>query len=212
MSAPEYLEEFTRAVRQSLPDARGARSVRHEARVKRLAELRGEIERMAAAIAAGLLSPTLRAKLEAGEGEHTRLVFDQSASKTPTVGDFLPRLADLSTALVEYLESVPLRYVDRARTMLKGLIGDVQLIPECQYLTAEIELEGGRLLGGSRCENKCGSEGPLVALLATASPLQNGIVGACYGLVQYSPLWPKARPGGRPAVGPLRQRPRAHAR
>ena len=84
---------------------------------------------MAAAIAAGLLSPTLRAKLEAAEVEHTRLVSDQSASNTPMVADFLPRLADIYSALVESLESVPPRYVDRARTTLKGLIGDVQLHP-----------------------------------------------------------------------------------
>jgi hypothetical protein len=53
---------------------------------------------MAAAIAAGLLSPTLRAKLEAGEVEHTRLVSDHRASSTPTVADFLPRLAYLQRA------------------------------------------------------------------------------------------------------------------
>ena len=45
-------------------------------------------------------------------------------------------------ALVESLESVPPRYVDRARTMLKGLIGEVRLIPEGEYVTAEFELEG----------------------------------------------------------------------
>jgi hypothetical protein len=41
---------------------------------------------------------------------------------------------------------VPLRYVGRARTASKGLIGEVRLIPEGEHLTAEFELEGGRLL------------------------------------------------------------------
>jgi len=52
-------------------------------------------------------------------------------------------------ALVESLESVPPRYVDRARTMLKGPIGEVRLIPEGEYLTAEFELEGWRLLAAA---------------------------------------------------------------
>ena len=68
--------------------------------MKRLAELRGEIEH----IAAGLLSPTLRAKLEAAEVVHTRLVSDKSASNTPRAADFLAGLA--------------------------GLIGDVRMIPD----------------------------------------------------------------------------------
>jgi hypothetical protein len=51
------------------------------------------------------------------------LASDQSASNTPTVADSLPHLADTQSALVENLESVPPRYVDRARTTLKGLTG-----------------------------------------------------------------------------------------
>jgi hypothetical protein len=41
-----------------------------------------------------------------------------------TVTDFLPRLAGTYAALVEHLERMPPRYVDRARTALKGLIGE----------------------------------------------------------------------------------------
>ncbi len=52
-------------------------------------------------------------------------------------------------ALVENLESVPPRYVDRARTTLKCLIGEVRLIPEGEYVTAELELEGARLLAAA---------------------------------------------------------------
>ena len=51
------------------------------------------------------------------------LASDQRASNTPTVADFLPQLAHTQSALVENLESVPPRYVDRARTTLKGLTG-----------------------------------------------------------------------------------------
>jgi site-specific DNA recombinase len=128
LSAPEYLEEFKRAVRQALADARGARAMHSESQGRRLAELAAEIEHMAAAIAAGLLSPTLRNKLEAAEAERANLVSEQGASSTPTVADFLPRLADTYSALVENLENLPPGHVDRARTTLKGLIGEVRLI------------------------------------------------------------------------------------
>ena len=65
------------------------------------------------------------------------------------MADFLPRLADTYSELVENLERVPPRYLDRARTALKGLIGEVRLIPEGGHLTAEFELEGGRLLAAA---------------------------------------------------------------
>jgi hypothetical protein len=39
--------------------------------------------------------------------------------------------------------------VDRARTTLKGLIGENRLVPEGEHLTAEFELEGGRLLAAA---------------------------------------------------------------
>ena len=114
-----------------------------------MAELGAEIEHMAAAIAAGLLSPTLRTKLETAEAEREHLVSDQGASNPPTVVDLLPRLAQTYSALVENLEGVPPRYVDRARTTLKGLVGQIRLIPEGECLTAEFELEGSRLLAAA---------------------------------------------------------------
>jgi hypothetical protein len=98
-----------------------------------------------AAIAAGLLSPTLKSKLEAAEAERAALVSHPSETDIPTVATILPRLAGTYAALVENLEHVSPRYVDRARTALKGLIGEVRLIPEGEHLTAEFELEGGRL-------------------------------------------------------------------
>lgn len=65
------------------------------------------------------------------------------------MADLLPRLADTYAKLVENLEHVPARYLARARTALKCLIGEVRLIPEGEYLTAEFELEGARLLAAA---------------------------------------------------------------
>jgi hypothetical protein len=70
--------------------------------------------------------------------------FTPGETDISRVATILPRLASTYAALVKNLEHV--RYVDRARTALKGLIGEVRLIPEGGRLTAEFELEGGRLL------------------------------------------------------------------
>jgi hypothetical protein len=120
--------------------------LKQDTHAKRLVELGAEIEHMVAAVAAGLLSPTLKARLEAAEAERTALVSTSCASGSSAVADLVPRLGDTYRRLVEHLERVPPRHVDRARTSLKGLIGEVRLIPGGEHLTAEFELEGGRLL------------------------------------------------------------------
>jgi hypothetical protein len=114
-----------------------------------LGELMREIENMTAAIAAGLLSPALKAKLEATEAEHAKLLSSQDGSIAATVTEFLPRLADTYRDLVENLERVPPRHVDRARTTLKGLVGEVLLVPEDGRLVAEFTLQGGRLMAAA---------------------------------------------------------------
>jgi hypothetical protein len=48
--------------------------------------------------------------------------------------------------MVENLEQVPPHYVDRARTTLKGLIGEIRLVPDGGSLTAEFDLQTDRLL------------------------------------------------------------------
>jgi len=107
---------------------------------------------MVAAVAAGLLSPTLKSKLQAAEAERTVLMSTSSASAVSAVADLVPRLADTYRTLVEHLEHMPPRYVDRARTTLKGLIGEIRLLPEGGHLTAEFELEGGRLLAAAHAK------------------------------------------------------------
>ena len=101
---------------------------------------------MVAAIAAGLLSPALKTKLEAAEAERAALGLDRLTPDTAGVMDLLPRLTESYSTLIENLEKVPPRYLDRARTTLRGLLGEIRLTPEGEHLIAEFELEGGRLL------------------------------------------------------------------
>ena len=109
LSGPEYVEEFKRAVRQALRDERAARSAQQDTHAKRLVELGAEIEHMVAAVAPGLLSPTLKARLEAAEVERTALMSTSCASGSSAVADLVPRLADTYRTLVEHLERVPPR-------------------------------------------------------------------------------------------------------
>jgi hypothetical protein len=74
------------------------------------------------------------------------LASDQSASNTPAVADFLPQLADTQSALVENLESLPPRCLDRARTTLKGLTGQSKSV-SARWL--KFELARGRLLAAA---------------------------------------------------------------
>jgi site-specific DNA recombinase len=149
LGSPAYLDEFKRAVREVLSAARTRRASAREMRANRLSDLTCEIERMVEAVAAGLLSPALRTKLEAAEAERTSLLAADGGSAVTAVGELLPRLADTYRTMVETLEQVPPRFVDRARTTLKGLIGEIRLIPDGVGLTAEFDLKADGLLAAA---------------------------------------------------------------
>jgi len=145
--APEYLDEFKREFRALRAAQRSVRKSVREARLKRLAELEHEIGHVIDAIAAGLLSPALKAKLEAAESERGKLMNDRGEA-SDKVAEMLPRLGDTYRELVENLERVPARHMARARVSLKEMIGDVRLIPDdgLKSLIAELSLDGRRLL------------------------------------------------------------------
>ncbi len=61
----------------------------------------------------------------------------------------LPRLNDTYRELVENLEHLPERHIPRARASLSGMTGGhIRLMPDENraFLTAEISLDGGRLI------------------------------------------------------------------
>ncbi len=142
---PEYLEEFKRTVREKLAKQRDTTSANQLARTKRLAELEQQIANMTDAIAAGLLSPALKSKLQAAEAEREQLRGARNEQALAKVADLLPHLTDSYRELVEDLENVPPRQVAKARASLKQLLGDVRLVPENDGLIAEISLDSHRL-------------------------------------------------------------------
>ena len=145
--APEYLDEFKREFRALRAAQHSARKAAWEARRVRLSELEQEIGYLIDAIAKGLLSPAVKARLEAAESEQTALLSDRG-DQSEGVADLLPRLGDTYRELVENLEHIPERYIPRSRASLSGMTGGaIRLIPDedRRFLTAEISLDGGRL-------------------------------------------------------------------
>ena len=159
--APEYLDEFKREFRALRAAQHSARKSTLEARRVRLAELEQEIGHLIKAVAKGLLSPTVKARLESAESERATILSDRGGQSDQAPMEFLPRLADTYGELVDNLERIPDRHIPRARASLRGMTGgSIRLIPDAKMraLTAEISLDGCRLL-----EMACGQKINVVA-------------------------------------------------
>jgi hypothetical protein len=83
------------------------------------------------AISSGLLSPTVRAKLEAAEAEKAALVPApvRIRAKSAGITTLVTRLADAYQRMVENLVGNLQRDVPRARLDLQGIVGRMTLKP-----------------------------------------------------------------------------------
>jgi site-specific DNA recombinase len=137
----EGLEVFTAEVHRLLAEVR-----RQPDKTRgHLAAVEQEIQNIMSAIRAGILTPTTKAALESAEAERTRLQHQQQdhsklLSKTAT---FLPNLEAEFKRLVDGLPSVTQHHVDKARGIIKTLVGgSIRLHPTTdetgRYLTAEL--------------------------------------------------------------------------
>lgn len=131
----------------------------------RLAALEKEIENLAAAVASGLMSPTVRMRLEAAEAERAQLrTLDVRGEKqVASVATLLPKLADKYRAMVANLHEALQRDVARARRDLNAILAPVRLRPDAsrKFMIAE-----GRF--------------DTAALLTTAGIFGNVVAGACF--------------------------------
>jgi hypothetical protein len=120
-------------LKQAKPDPSAAR--------RRLADAKKEVDKLMAAIRAGIITPTTKAALEEAE----RALVDARAHLA-TIEQFeptqiLPRAREIYRDLVARLESI--EDVDSAREAIKGIVGEtIRLIPENGALTAEIQSAG----------------------------------------------------------------------
>lgn len=145
--APEALAAAQQAITAASSTARAEQNQAQQRRQARLDEIDREIGNLVQSIAAAGHSPALLARLQAAESE--RMSLESSGlEKTPPAPDFDPAraiavykrmLARLSEALREDR--------DRARQLLRDLLGEIRLTAEGPEVWAELEAkEPARLL------------------------------------------------------------------
>lgn len=138
LSDPSAIAEYERQVKLELAEQRRDQRSGSKAARARAAELDGQIERLAAAIAQVGISAALAGKLREAEAERRELVLesapevDEAAIVARLVADYRSALLDLQRAL----ERPETR--DRARVLLQSIIGPVVLTREGSEVWAAV--------------------------------------------------------------------------
>lgn len=128
----EFMAEVQRATKEAKPDPAMAR--------RRLAEANKELDNLMAAIKAGIITTTTKAALQAAEQQAAEAQAELQAIERFEPTQILPRAREIHRDMVAKLEAV--EDVATAREYLRGLIGDVRLLPENGKLTAEMQNAG----------------------------------------------------------------------
>ncbi len=127
-----YVQEVTEMLQSARPDPKEAK--------KRLQAAQKELDNLMAAIKAGIVtSSTKTALLEAEyQIEEAKRELEAVSSFEPT--HVLPRAKEIYKDMVLRLEAI--EAVDEAREILRSLLGEIQLVPEQEALTAVINGQG----------------------------------------------------------------------
>ena len=158
-----FIKETTRLLteqrRTQKPDTQAAGA--------RLQDIEREIENLMDAIKQGIITPSTKAALEKAEAERATLL---KAAQVPQptdakVSTFLPSAVSRLKALVDDLAHVTQPQVDKARAVLRTMLGtQIILHPtadgDTRYLTAEISGDYSGLLRLATGQNKFGSGSP----------------------------------------------------
>lgn len=144
---PERLERYRRRVAaggRKKEEARGAQT--HAVR-ERLAQAEGKVTHIMRAIEAGIVTPSTKAALLAAEAEVTaaRAALAQAPVALATARSAVRAVAELEE-MVEQLPAMLGKDPDRAREILRRVLGTVRLVREKGGLFAEIATSPGRLL------------------------------------------------------------------
>ena len=95
-------------------------------------------------------------------------LIQSHTAKADNVTTLLPNLMDRFGAVVGNLANIPRQHVDKARNMLKGLLGSTITLHPCdgtvRYLTAEVTGDYAGLLRLAISKNKSGGGHPQPAL------------------------------------------------
>lgn len=127
-----FESEARALLKQSKPDPASAK--------RRLSDARKELDNLMAAIRAGIITPTTKSALEEAERQAANAQDELSAIERFEPTQILPRAREIYRDMVAKLEAI--EDVAAAREALRGLIGDVRLVPENGTLTAEMQSAG----------------------------------------------------------------------
>ena len=150
----EGLAVFRQEIARLLADQRRTRRPDVEKATARLQVVEREIEHIMMAIKAGILTPSTKAELERAEAEQAALIqtVKGRTKLLDKVVTFLPNMEKRFKALIDDLITVTQPQVDKARGILRELVGgQIQLHATSdgaeRYLTAELSGDYSGLVG-----------------------------------------------------------------
>lgn len=130
----EFEAEVRAILNSSAPDPK---PVRH-----RIQQAKSELNNIMKAIKAGIVSPTTQAALTDAETRLAEAQAELEAIEQFHPDMMLPRSREIYNDLVSHLEQIDDDDVDLAREALRGILGEIRLIPENGALTAEMNSAG----------------------------------------------------------------------
>ena len=154
-----FIQETTRL----LAAQRRGQKPEHRQATQRLHEVEQEIAHILDAIKQGILTPTTKTALERAEAERTALLqtVHGQQKQVAKVAAFLPNAIGRFKTLLDDLSNVTQLQVDRARGLLRVLLGKEIVLHPCtdgegRYLTAEVSGDYAGLLRLVTGQNKSG--------------------------------------------------------
>lgn len=154
---------FKEEVARLLAERRKVQVPDQERLQEKLAEVERELANLLSAIKQGIVTVSTKAELEKVERERSRLLkmMQSRTENADNVTTLLPNLKERFKTLVGNLANIPRQQVDKARDVLKSLLGATITLHPCadgveRYLTAEVTGDYAGLLRLATGKNKSG--------------------------------------------------------
>ena len=128
------VKEFTARLRRRLA------SRPTDPNAKRRAELQAEIDNLIEAIGQGMNSPALRQRLQEAEAEFAQLPGPPAVGRVDDAIKHVPEAMARFRKMVTKLGDAPID-VERAREAVRGLVGEITIVPRDGFLVARMGLE-----------------------------------------------------------------------
>lgn len=145
----ESIEVFVRETALALKEQQRTDRPEAEAQKQRLEAAERQIANIMAAIQQGIITPSTKEALQRAEAEHAEVKTEiqENAHAAEVLTAFLPRATERYKALVVGLGQALYTDVTQARQYLKGLMGQIRLLPNSnEYLEAELRYNSENLL------------------------------------------------------------------